>query len=252
MTPLVIAILTASLLGSAHCAGMCGAFLLFAVDPGAERPANRLALNVAYNTGRLITYVVLGMIAGCVGSAVNLGGSELGLRHAAGFLAGAMMVAFGLVALLRACGVALPRAPLPPALTGLAVRGHRLADRLPVLARAGAVGLLTTLLPCGWLYAFVITAAGTGGPLRGAVVMGVFWLGTLPIMMTLGLGLQALAGPVRRKLPLATSILVTAVGLWTLAGRFRHTEAFTPPDLRVHDAADRVRSLDPADCPLCK
>lgn len=64
---------------------------------------------------------------------------------------------------------------------------RRLMDRPPVV-RAAATGLFTTLLPCGWLYAFVVTAAGTGSgtPLHGAALMAVFWLGTLPMMLTVG------------------------------------------------------------------
>jgi sulfite exporter TauE/SafE len=30
--------------------------------------------------------------------------------------------------------------------------------------RAAILGLGSALLPCGWLYAFVVTAAGTGRP----------------------------------------------------------------------------------------
>lgn len=220
MIPLIGAVFIASLLGSTHCAGMCGAFLAFAVAGDANQSApTKAALHAAYNTGRLMTYLTLGVVAGLLGAALNLGGSAVGLQRLAALLAGLMMVAFGLAAILRASGLRVGRIPVPGAFQSLATRGHRAAAALPPVYRAWAVGLLTTLLPCGWLYAFVITAAGTASPTLGMLTMAVFWLGTLPMMVGLGIGIQALTGRLRRHLPLATSLLLVCVGLWTLAGR---------------------------------
>ncbi len=59
-------------------------------------------------------------------------------------------------------GVRVPRlegrAPWRNPLGGLLAR----ARGRPPVVRAATVGLLTTLLPCGWLYTFVFAAAGTG------------------------------------------------------------------------------------------
>lgn len=224
MLALFAGVFTASLLGSTHCAGMCGAFAAFAVgastpnaDPSA-RPS-RFALNAAYNLGRLATYLTLGALAGAVGAALDLGGDLLGLQRAAAFAAGAIMVLFGIVAILRRLGLRLPRAPIPAFLLSAVKAGHARAFHLAPLARAAVVGLLTTLLPCGWLYAFVVTSAATAHPIPAAAVMAAFWLGTLPVMGAIGLGAQALTGPLKKHLPLATSLLLVAVGLWTLLGR---------------------------------
>lgn len=220
MTALISAVFAASLLGSMHCAGMCGAFLAFAVTAeGRPDLRARARLNAAYNLGRLVTYTALGAVGGFVGAAVDLGGSALGLQRAAAALAGSMMIVVGLIAVARAAGVRLPRAPLPAGLRTLVGRGHRAAMGLPPVARAASIGLLTTLLPCGWLYAFAITAAGTASPFKGAVTMAVFWLGTLPVMIGLGVSLQSLTGALRARLPLVTSLLIVVVGLFTVAGR---------------------------------
>jgi uncharacterized protein len=64
---LVAAIFLASLLGSLHCAGMCGAFVAIACGRlGNDRSDWRdaVALQTAYHGGRLLTYVTLGMFAG--------------------------------------------------------------------------------------------------------------------------------------------------------------------------------------------
>jgi sulfite exporter TauE/SafE len=222
--PLIAAVFLASLLGSLHCAGMCAGFMAFAVGgaPMARGGGRRSRLGVqsAYHVGRLTTYVGLGVVAGIVGSAFNHTGNLVGIQRGAASLAGAVMVMFGLLTLLRVLGVRAMQAPAPEFLRRLLVRGHAVAFELPPAQRAAMVGLLTTLLPCGWLYAFAVSAAGTGSPLWGAATMAVFWLGTLPVMMTLGAGIQSLTGAMRQRLPLITSVAVIVVGIMTVIGRF--------------------------------
>jgi len=256
MIALVCAIFIASLLGSMHCAGMCGAFVAFAVAGDGERQVSRAALNAAYNGGRLITYAILGAVAGALGAAMDLGGSMIGVQRAAAILAGSMMIAFGAIAIARRLGVKVPRMPVPACLHKFVAAGHGVAFDLPPLARAGAVGLLTTLLPCGWLYAFAITAAGTGSPWLGALTMTVFWLGTLPVLLALGVGVQALTGALRPHLPLATSLLIVLVGGWTVIGRVRMPALNLSRDAATssstaEQAAMRVRSLDSQEMPCC-
>lgn len=254
MIALITAVFMASLLGSMHCAGMCGAFLAFAVGAGDDRgTADRAGLHVAYHGGRLLTYAALGAIAGALGAALDLGGSLAGVQRLAAAVAGALMVAFGLVAILRVGGAKLPRAPIPPHLQRLLLRGHRAAFDLPALPRAFAIGLLTTLLPCGWLYAFAITAAGTGSPALGALTMAVFWAGTLPVLIGLGVGIQSLTGPLRRRLPLLTSLALVGVGLYTIFGRLSLPAMAhpAPASNTESSAVERVRALDAEEMPCC-
>ncbi|MBX3406193.1 MAG: sulfite exporter TauE/SafE family protein [Phycisphaeraceae bacterium] len=241
MTALLLAVLAASLLGSSHCAGMCGAFVLFAVATPDDAPSvwrSRAMLNAAYNLGRLVTYSLLGAVAGLLGAGLDLGGSMVGAQRTAAVVAGAMMIGFGVVVLLRARGVRVGRLPVPGVVTRMVAGGHRaVADAAPI-NRAWTVGMLTTLLPCGWLYAFAITAAGTGSPLSGAAVMAIFWAGTLPVLAAVGIGAQALAGPLRSKLPVLTSLLLVGVGVYTVLGRM------TLPTLARPQAAVSVETVD--------
>lgn len=219
MTALIVAVFVASVLGSLHCAGMCGAFVAFAVG-GFDAPSGqRVRLNAAYNLGRLVTYVLLGIAAGSVGALLNLGGALAGLSRVATVLAGAMMVGFGVVALMHAVGKSSMRWPVPAFMQRTMIAGQKFAMTLSPTRRALVIGLLTTLLPCGWLYAFAITAAGTASPWWGGVTMAVFWLGTLPVMVSLGTCVQKLTGVVGARLPVITATVVIAVGLWTLVGR---------------------------------
>jgi sulfite exporter TauE/SafE len=226
VTALVASVFIAAFLGSAHCAAMCGGLACFvAGDTHAARAT------AAYNGGRLIAYAILGAIAGAIGAGFDQAGSIVGIARPAAIVAGVLMIVWGGITALTAAGVrvALPR--LLPAGTQRAIGNamRTMRDRSPV-ERGLTLGLLTPLLPCGWLYAFVMTAAATGSAPRGAFVMAVFWAGTVPAMAALGLGLQRALGPFRTKLPAITATAMVVIGLLTVAGKFTPSAHAHQPD----------------------
>lgn len=212
MTAALGAILAASLLGSPHCAGMCGPFVAWYAHD-APRPG---IAHGAYHLGRLASYLLLGAIAGAAGAAVTATGGFVGISRGAALLSGVVMVAWGAVTIGRHLGWA-PRSVhgAGPLLVPLFRRAAGWSPR----RRALGIGLLTTLLPCGWLYVFVAAAAGTGTPWTGMAVMAAFWAGTLPMLVALGVVAQRAMGPLRRRLPIATAAVVMVLGLLTIAGR---------------------------------
>jgi sulfite exporter TauE/SafE len=109
--------------------------------------------------------------------------------------------------------------PAPAFLQRIIRAAHQRAFNRPPIVRAALIGLFTTLLPCGWLYAFVITAAGTASPWRGGMTMAVFWLGTLPVMIALGATVRRFTGALGRRLPVLTCLALMALGLFTLVNR---------------------------------
>jgi sulfite exporter TauE/SafE len=125
----------------------------------------------------------------------------------------------GLCALLETQGLRV----LPARATGGlgAWLGRALArlDSAPRGLRALVVGLSTTLLPCGWLYAFAVTAAGTGSVLGGVSVMAAFWLGSVPLLLAAGVGLRALSARLSRHVPVLTALLLIGVGLCLVVAR---------------------------------
>jgi hypothetical protein len=218
---LALTVLAASLVGSLHCVGMCGGFVAFYTSAGGRRPGLGHA---AYNFGRLAAYASLGALAGALGRALDLAAAPAGIQRGAAVLAGVLIALWGTRTLLETAGVRVARLEPPAALRGAIARGVAAVAAQPPVTRAIVIGLLTGLLPCGWLYAFIATAAGTGDPLRGAGLMVVFWLGTLPAMAGLGVAVQALAGSLRRWVPAACAVAMIVVGLLAVAGRARAPE----------------------------
>jgi sulfite exporter TauE/SafE len=131
------------------------------------------------------------------------------------------MIAWGVATILAVRGVRVSWLHAPAILRAHASALMARARQWPPLARSAVVVLTTALLPCGWLYAFVAVAAGTASPARGALAMAVFWTGTLPVMLSLGAGLQRLAGPLRARLPVVTAATVVVLGLLTISGRLQ-------------------------------
>ncbi len=211
MSALIASVFVASLLGSVHCAGMCGGFVC-SYAPGAPARAH-----AAYHGMRLAAYLALGVVAGSLGAGVTHAGELLAVRHAAALVAGALMVLWGVATLLAARGVRVPFVTVPAPAHGALQQIVRRSATWSPSGRAAAFGGMTALLPCGWLYAFVVTAAGTGSVPRAMLVMGVFWLGTVPALLAVAGGVQRLTARWRAVVPTVTAASIVLMGLLTIA-----------------------------------
>lgn len=210
----LVAVAGASIVGSLHCGAMCGPLV------GLYGPAStRLAL--VHALGRLVTYTALGVGAGAIGRAVDLAGSLGAVQHVASIIAALAIIAWGVRGFVRG-GL---DAGAGAGGGGLFSRGLVQVARRRPAARAAAIGMLTGLLPCGWLWAFVVVAGGTGSLTASAAVMAAFWLGTVPIMVGAMTFARPLLAKLRARVPRATSIALVAIGLVTLALRWRDAGA---------------------------
>ncbi len=221
---LLLSMLVASLVGSLHCAGMCGPIAMLAA-PARTAGAN-LSRLVAYHGSRILGYAILGTLAGGLGAALDLGGTIFGLQRVALIASGVALVATGAVLLLGMAGV---RLPVRVAGSGVG-RGYRALHRrialLPPITRAAGLGAASALLPCGWLYAFVVAAAGTGSAAHGALLMVAFGLGSVPTLVLIALSTHGIRRPWPRLAPALAALLLILVGASFLGGRL-HVPALT-------------------------
>ncbi len=175
--------------GVAHCAPMCGAFVLGQVgDRLSQLPAVKLcelqrvktAALLPYHAGRITTYAALGAFAASIGG-------WLGDLSWFGHLRSALLLVGALAFLAAALG-ALGASPgglglrLPAAAQGALLR-------LAAAARAWGgfpLGLALGLIPCGMVYAALAVAAAAHDPYGGAVAMAAFGLGTVPSLVMVG------------------------------------------------------------------
>jgi sulfite exporter TauE/SafE len=253
MTPLLGAVFVASLAGSLHCAGMCGGLVVFYAGTDPSPGWLRMLTHAVYNGGRLFGYAILGAAAGALGGAVNVAGSMAGLQRVAMPIAGAVMILWGVGALLHIKGVRLFATTAGSGRFSNVVRRlFSVVARRPPIVRALAVGGLSAILPCGWLWAFVITAAGTGAPLSGALVMAVFWAGSVPILLAVGLGAQAAVMPLGRHAPTLTAVLLVVLGVVAVVRRPPTSATILPKLTDRAVTAEQVEQLDSQDMPCCE
>ena len=204
---LLAGVLIASLLGSVHCGAMCSAFACLA-NGGTQRGA-------WYHGGRLVAYIVLGAAAGLVGAGLDTAGLIANVQRTAALVTSVALVVWGLAQLRRA--LRTRRFSGATQWGGVLARLVERTSKWDPRFRAATIGLTTALLPCGWLWAFVATAMGTGAPLRGMAVMTVFWAGTVPMLVVVTAGAKRWGPIARVRWPIASASLVLLLGLGELA-----------------------------------
>ncbi len=212
--------LAVGFLGSAHCLAMCGgiAGALSVALPAERRTAGRLLVHhLCAGLGRVASYTLAGFLAGAVGLAfaayVGPGGSRL-LR----VLAAGLLLALGLslggwwhgLAVVEQAGARVWRRIMP------------LASARPPAGSLLAIfvlGIVWGWLPCGLVYSTLAVASTTGDPVRGALTMAAFGLGTLPATTATGVLADRLARVARgtqgRRV---AGALMIVFALWTLVG----------------------------------
>jgi len=189
------------LLGGVHCVGMCGgivATLSFGLPQEARsRWHSLLPWQLAYNSGRILSYVVAGALFGGIGA---LAAHWIAIHEAQRLLliaSGVMMIVIGLylggwwfgILKLEHAGAKVWRWIEPLGRRLLPVRNMR---------QALALGLVWGWLPCGMVYSVLIWAIASGDAAQGSLLMLGFGLGTLPNLLAMGLFASQLARWVQR------------------------------------------------------
>jgi sulfite exporter TauE/SafE len=210
MTYLVAGLLL-GVFGSIHCVGMCGPILLAVnrLGSGGRQPAYSRVL--AYHAARVFMYAVLGIVAGYTGTVL----ATAGLGRAIAIVSGAALVAV-------AAGVTTGRwfKAVPVAWASVVVRAGARATRLirtHPLAGYIVLGLANGLLPCGVLYA-AVAASGAVGTIGGSVIlMTGFGLGTVPLLLSVGVSSVLVPVGVKRRISLAGPAAMALVGALLIA-----------------------------------
>ena len=232
-----ISALLIGLLGSTHCIGMCTGIAGILVAGTAE-PVRRsrwriVRYLVTYNSGRISSYIIAGVIAGSAGAAAgSLLPTHIG-HTLAMIISAAFLIALGLyisgwwtfLTSLEKFGATLWR-HLEPI-------GHKV---MPVrsLPQALLLGMVWGWLPCGLVYSALAWSLASGSAVQGGVLMLGFGLGTLPTVMSLGVVGDALKR-LRNKpgVRQTAGVLLVLVGVWSLWGSSASTHDHSHPQHHV-------------------
>lgn len=223
----------AGLSGSTHCVGMCGAIVLAYSAQGRTGVTriSTLAAHLAYNGGRVFSYVVVGAILGLVGKGIFL---LQGVGYWFSLGSGIILIVSGL-ALLRLLPAIRFSDSVALSTSGRSIleKAYRASFGLliaaPKLESKFYLGLLTPLLPCGLLYSMFLKAAGTGDPVGAGAVMLMFGLGIVPSLVATGFAGTFLGERTRQWGERIAGITVVVMGISLLARSLNLHIPFVPP-----------------------
>lgn len=205
-TALIISAITIGFLGSFHCIGMCGAIALSLPVQhlnGWKKPVGILL----YNTGRIVTYALLGGILGLVGNTFQFWGWQQTVSIILGVL------------LLTACLLAISKKRLNTSSFIQKNWNNKIINAIAPLFQSKKlsnmllIGLLNGLLPCGLVYMAIAGAIAAHHALEGMLFMASFGLGTLPAMLILGLTGNMLSIKWRTNIRKASPYIIGIMGL---------------------------------------
>lgn len=213
--PLIASALILGLLGSGHCLGMCGGLmgaLTMAVPQ--DNTGRRIRLLLAYNLGRILSYVCAGLILGSLGWAI----AQTPFAQAMRVIAGLLLIAMGLYLAGWWSGLL----HIEKLGKGLWRRLEPLTRRfLPVTTLRSAImmGAIWGWLPCGLVYSTLIWATAQGSALNSAILMFCFGLGTWPVLLAVGIAAERMTALLqKRSIRVISGLLIILFGLWTLPG----------------------------------
>jgi sulfite exporter TauE/SafE len=207
------------LLGSFHCAGMCGPIALML--PKKEGTKNKILFGrFLYNAGRIVTYITLGCIFGLIGFSVAVQGYQQELSVITG-------VAI-LVAVILTSG---KKQRLAAYTTATGFTGMLRAKFKKLFSKGSRIslffiGVLNGMLPCGFVYLAAAGAASTGSYAGGMLYMLLFGLGTFPVMMFISVAANYLGLRFKRIFAKASPLIAIALALFLI---YRGT------DMKIND-----------------
>lgn len=213
------------LLTSLHCIAMCGGINLsqcvsYKVDNDNPGRLSKLKPSLLYNSGRVISYTIIGGIVGALGSSISFSGAAKGI---VAIVSGAFMVIIGLNMLNIFPGLRKLN-PRMPKFFGSKIQSSS-GKHGPFY-----VGLLNGLMPCGPLQAMQIYALGTGSFAAGALSMFMFSIGTVPLMFGLGAVSSILSGKFSHRMMKVSAVLVIVLGV-VMANRGLALSGFSLPSM---------------------
>ena len=211
----IIAVFFVGLLGGVHCLGMCGS-IVGILTGQLPKDGARWPFHLAYNSGRIASYTVAGMLVGAIGQAGMLFRDAVPVQHLLFALSSLMLIALGLylaglwsmVRRIEQLGSVLWQRIQP--LT-------RFVFPITTPLRALLLGMLWGWLPCGLVYSVLVTALASGHPQSGALIMLAFGLGTLPNLLVIGLFWERCRRWVQSpRVRLLAGLIVMAFGVYGL------------------------------------
>jgi len=196
-------------LGSFHCAGMCGPLALM-LPKSNESAFNVAAGRFIYNTGRLFTYVIIGLFFGMLGLAIAMRGFQRELS----VITGIIILVSVIITSLKFNRIKLFSSS--NAFTSFIRRMLKKLFADKSWLSLFFIGVLNGLLPCGFVYLAIAGAAASASLAGGMIYMALFGLGTFPIMMIITVAANFIGINLRRMFSGVSTIVAVIIAMFLI------------------------------------
>ena len=239
--------------------GMCGPIVLALPLHGNTIP-QKIFGGLLYNLGRTVTYGVMGAVFGLLGQGLHL----VGFQQVVSVVMGTAMILSVLFPALFRNQYDLQKSSFK--LVGKLKKSISGLFSVRSFESLFFIGLLNGLLPCGLVYIAVAGAIATGSAPMGVSYMVVFGLGTIPMLLVLGVAGNLLSNQLRQKINRLIPVLVVVVGFFFVLRGLNLNIKFLSPtrdkiekkfeqsleEKKLTSAADSARIYHmPAEIPSC-
>lgn len=206
--------------GFSTCMALIGGLVLGISSRHAEKhptatPMQKFRPHLFFNLGRVMSFVVLGGVIGALGAAFQLKSSLLGV----------LTIGVGIVMLL----LGLQLTGVFPRLKGSLALPSSIGRLIGIKKHAGReyshknsflLGAATFFLPCGFTQAMQLFAVSTGSWTSGALIMGVFALGTAPGLLSIGGLTSVVKGVFAQRFFRIVGVVVVAMAIVNVTNGF--------------------------------
>lgn len=230
---ILLSALVLGLMGSFHCAGMCGPIAI-ALPLHGNTVLQKVFGGALYNTGRTITYGIMGAIFGLLGQGIQM----IGFQQKISVIMGALMIISVLFPKLFKNQYNLEKSSF--ALVGKLKKTIGQLFTIRSFSSLFFIGMLNGLLPCGLVYMAIAGAIGTGSVAEGTLYMILFGLGTIPMLITISFAGNLMGVAVRNKINKLIPVLVVIVGLlFILRGLSLGIPYLSPPKQKIEQKFEK-------------
>lgn len=224
---ILISAFVLGIMGSFHCAGMCGPIAI-ALPLHGNSVGGKIFGGSLYNLGRTLTYGIMGALFGLLGQGVAL----LGFQQKISVIMGSLMIISVLFPALFKNQYSMSKSWFSLVGRLKSTIGQMFSIRS--FKSLFFIGMLNGLLPCGLVYMAIAGAIGTGSATLGTLYMILFGLGTIPMMLGISLAGNLVSVAMRKRINRLIPIMVVVVGIFfILRGLSLGIPYLSPPKEKI-------------------
>lgn len=198
------------LFGSLHCVGMCGPLAVAFCNRKDATQFQALSSSISYNLGRTVSYTLLGLMFGILGSILFLAD----LQKISSILLGGLLILSFLLKididnkLNSNKWVKDYYSTLRSFISGIMQKSQSY--------HPFQLGMANGFLPCGLVYLALAGALASGNVLSGMSFMMFFGLGTMPLLFILTSGIQIIPMQMRLRFRTILPYVTLAFGIFLI------------------------------------